>query len=53
MKTKKNIDLNEVPLKQRHLVAISPGFFFARRSMSSISWSTASSSTVWFTWLSS
>jgi hypothetical protein len=29
MKTKKNIDLNEVPLKQRHLVAISPGFFFA------------------------
>ena len=29
MKTKKNIDLNEVPLKQRRLVAISPGFFFA------------------------
>lgn len=26
---KKNIDLNSVPLKQRHLVAIAPGFFFA------------------------
>ena len=28
MKNKK-INLKEVPLKQRHVVAISPGFFFA------------------------